>query len=484
MFEQSPGSGGRRAQALRQVAALLATLGLIVVSIAATSAGDTWVLVVPIALNSLLVISGLTGQRRQSTISPLDLFLLIVFVHGCVVPGIDVLFGRPEIYRAGSTTEGALRIALLSFVFSTCVVAGWYLIVRPTRRTWGQNRPVSISPVVALTLVGLGLAGLLVRVPHSLAQLREPGWLLQSGGVGPIALFGTLAAPLLPVGTFLLLSHIRAPAIKLLLGPTLTLASLVAMVSFSLNRAAILIPILAMVITRTRFAGKGVGPLQVLGLVAVGFTIFLYVGQARSSLMYDELGVEAPTQQSNGAYALTSLQVYFQSPFLTGILLDQQPKEFDASSFISSVMAPVPRLGREFRGETGTSVYNDLIYGGAAHDQILPTWAEVYLSFGLPVLIMFGLAMGVLLRRIGDRLAVERDPLRLYAFIFMAMWLAQMPIVSVLVLSQISIYFAAPVLFIGWLISLKLRRPEDSFSVFQDADYFGDGGGSAANSRF
>lgn len=153
--------------------------------------------------------------------------------------------------------------------------------------------------------------------------------------------------------------------------------------------------------------------------------------------------------------ASTGLQVYFQSPYLTGVAFSEfREQGYEPSTALASLLAPIPRLGADFRQTNGSRIYNRAIYGGVSYDQILPLWAEVELSLGLPLLIVIGLAVGMLFQGLETWLVTARSHFAAYAIAFSSLWLAQTPIVSISVLAQVTYYFVAPLL----LACLLLRN--------------------------
>lgn len=447
------------APTLRALAAALAFTIVILSALAWSKPAAPPGLVLPAFGTALGIAAAFIYRRRVSgQLESLDLFLLVGLFQVSAVPSFEVLNGPPDVaYRAiASDGQAAIaQLACVAFIVASCV--GWSLVHRKRGvAALGPKEP-SVRPL-ALVMCALGALGLAIRWRMALAALHGLTLPVQ-GGASLVGLVGTLTAPLLAVGSFFLVrSFSSTPArylgVVVLIGP-----SLLALASYSLNRAAIIYPILAMALTYSRHSGHRKTSIKVLIVALAGLIAFLYIGQLRSQAQAQSAGIEqAP--RTTLQYARDSAEVYLQSPYLVGIAFAQNTHSevYSTHSLISSIMTPVPVLGRSLRDDSGSTLYNEAIYGNTGtSDQILPSYAEVVLSLGWPSLVIFGLLMGGVMRRLADRASRAQSAPTYYVLTFSGIWLAQSSIVSFSVLSQIVVYFVAPLVVVIALFRPKLR---------------------------
>ena len=431
--------GGRRSNSGRVVI----RLGFLVMAGTALALSLTWpgpdaaLLAVSAGFLLLIAVAVVPPRGELRPITALDPALGIAFLFGVVVPLQNVFFGRPDIgIRASSSAEAAVEAQSIALCFFASVLAGWWILrpsTDPPRRITWPNRSYAVFLIV------VGSAGYVIRA-----------------GVGTenvstfLGLVSTLATPLLAVGSFLVLSEVRVGP-RLVLACVLIPLSVLALLSYSLNRAVFVVPLMAMFIALVR-AGR-VRRVARTGLVLMGLAIafFLVVGLVRVENQRQQYG-DAVDRQSGAEVASVSLQVYGQSPYMTGNALDSPyAVSFGPKTFMASALSPVPILGEQFRGQNGTRLYNQQLGRGRASDQIIPIWLEAFLSGGLALCVLSGLIAGRLLRRCDEVMRRSRRVTSVYAAALTALWIAQSLTVSVLVLSQVAIYFVLPIVALTWV---------------------------------
>lgn len=260
-----------------------------------------------------------------------------------------------------------------------------------------------------------------------------------------------MVTPMLALGSFLVLAQTRLGP-RILCGAVLVPASLIGLATYSLNRAIFVVPVAAMLIVLVR-AGRIRRVVRTVGLlVAVAVTFFVVVGLVRIENLREEFGAANVQRQSVSELTSTSLQVYGQSPYMTGRSLDSPYKaSFGLESLVASALAPVPGLGDGYRLRTGTRLFNQQLGRGDASDQIVPVWLEAFLSGGMWLTLAIALIVGLLLKWCDEVMRTTRHVMAVYWTAFTALWLAQSMIVSVLVLAQVTYYFVLPVLAVSWL---------------------------------
>ena len=421
-------------------------VGAATVATAAVVNDDLWLLALCAGANAIVVAVGLLRSGADAPgvrIRAFDPFLAVALTTGTIVPLINILAGPPQLdFRQEATTQDATKAAAVLLVFVISVVVGWHIFRQASPRS---KTPAWPTQTASGALVAMGLSGLGIRLLIGIrpGMMADQTFTVQASG--GVALLGTLLTPLLPVGAFFLIMHPRARRFNRLIGfAVLTPASFYALATYSLNRAIFVVPMLAMLVVLVR-AGRIRRVGLTLGLAGCAAVIFfIAIGQVRLDAQTQN---GSPATRDTGKFAAAALQIYFQSPFLSGIAFsDAKNQNYTPSSALASLLAPMPSVGTDFRDATGGRIYNYAIYRGVSNDQILPAWAEVARSLGLPWLVLLGVGLGATFRRFENRLLVATSSYQAYLLVFATLWLAQAPIVSVSVLAQIAYYFVAPLL--------------------------------------
>lgn len=438
-----------------------ATLGIATI-VGLTSLAPLIQMVSILVVAAACLLANRLQPRQGEVISPLDLFIMVALIHGSWLPTFEVVFGPPTLdFRRVVPSDAAIQASMASTIFVLSVLVGYALLSH--RGTRQHAKADSDVGSVAIALITLGIVGLVLRLvlrggigDETLVESRDA-----YGGL--VGLLSTWLTPLLPLGTFGYLQARRKAAISMLFGLALVVVSGLAFLSFSLNRAVFLVPIIAMVICAdgSHHGRRLLRRLTVAGVI--GTFVFLVVGLWRTRLNWRAAGYEPAATQDMSDYARMSFEVYFQSPYLVGEVYEAGASErFSIESLMGSVLRPIPALGDSFRGTSGQDVYNFLIYGSRSDDQILPLWAEVDRSLGLVPLILAGMLVGLLLRWIGRRASAANGQLQRYAYILSALWVAQTPIISLTILAQVAFYFLLPVLVTSSMLRPRQQDVESS----------------------
>jgi hypothetical protein len=129
----------------------------------------------------------------------------------------------------------------------------------------------------------------------------------------------------------------------------------------------------------------------------------------------------------------------------------------------SSILSPLPILGKAFRTTSGPIVYNRLIYGGdLAHDEIAPFQGEAYSDLGILGVIGGYCALGWLASFLQRAFESSRSCLEVYVWQFLAVWMLFAIFGTISVPSQILIYSCWPI-YSFWFTSrhaIRLQRSE------------------------
>lgn len=233
--------------------------------------------------------------------------------------------------------------------------------------------------------------------------------------------------------------------------------------SIFLTMAAILFLIL-LNITYSFNRGSVVGPIAAIGaafsarvrripyfiLLLFGALIFL------GSLLMGEYRANRPSYYATTAQELGEtidlsrwVQVYGSAPQFSGFLIESLGYGSDlkwGSTLVSSILSPVPILGKVFRESSGARLYNRLIYGSRpSADQVVPFGAEVFVNFHLVGVLAAFFALGICVAWLQARFEGAKNTFEAYFYFLISIWVSFLVIGSAAVTSQIFIYFFWPV---------------------------------------
>jgi hypothetical protein len=232
--------------------------------------------------------------------------------------------------------------------------------------------------------------------------------------------------------------------------------------TFNLNRNSIVVPLVAFAaaymwtdgVVRAWLVGAAVAA------VACGAVL---VGQVRSVTSLAQDG----SLLGNGLLSddlLAAMQVYGGGPQYLGFLLESSAFEgvpFLGSTLLSSVLFPVPVLGKPWRETSGVALYNQLIYGDSSvADQIIPFLGELFINFHLVGVLLGFYYLGRVVLWLDVSLAKSRDLLGRYLFMYFGAWASFLILGSVAGVSQILVYFCWPLYGLA-LVSHVVRAPVD-----------------------
>ena len=133
---------------------------------------------------------------------------------------------------------------------------------------------------------------------------------------------------------------------------------------------------------------------------------------------------------------------------------------------VSSALAPMPILGKPFRENSGTAIYNRLIYGMIdAEDQIAPFQGEAFLDFHLAGVLVAFCLLGLVAFKLQFAFAHSQSFFEIFIWQYFAVWTFFLIFGSLSVVSQIFIYFCWPFYFYSIYRHLSLRSTTRSNPV-------------------
>ena len=223
--------------------------------------------------------------------------------------------------------------------------------------------------------------------------------------------------------------------------------------TFNYNRGSLVVPLVAMLavivsgpgrVSRRTVVSAGAIVLMVLVLMP-------FYGAYRSSNFTGHELFNDPSVRDFLAdkVELSDLfQVYGGAPQYLGFFLETGKWGADpqwGKVLVSSAMAPVPILGKSFRENSGTAIFNRLIYGTLdVADQIAPFQGEAFLDFHLAgVLAGFSL-LGWIAFKLQTAFALSQSFFEMFIWQYFSVWTFFLIFGSLSVVSQIFIYFCWP----------------------------------------
>jgi hypothetical protein len=429
-----------------------------------------------VAFALLQVLLPACRPSRAHLVSPLNWIVLAFFLQLVVLPLIISWAGPAVATLPFLPGRRALDRSMLISMGAFAAFSIGYALFAVRGDAAPQGRGGGLPRSMVLAYAAIGLVGVYIRfgsVGELFATLADPTRLLLTNAEQDGTLRGVASTFLRP---FLLSSIVMAwgvwvdrggaaaPRVVRLALTALAAAGIVLVgATYQLNRASFVVPLLALtaaysVHVRRLSLGALAATALLLALLAVP------LGKYRTSdvtaadlargtsgrdevLRFDDLDME--------------IQVYASAPQFAGFLLETAQsgnERFTAGTLVSSVLSPVPILGKGFRESSGHSAYNRLIYGNTGiADQIAPFEAEVYLCLGPAGLVAAFLLLGAAIARLQRGFERASTAFDTYAIQFTAMWVAFLVQGSIASVAQIFVFFFWPIY--GYVLLRAFLRP-------------------------
>jgi hypothetical protein len=409
---------------------------------------------------------------RDHVLGPANVALLLFALQLVVIPTLISVGGLDRGRLASAPADTYINLALLLQAVSYLSYALGHSLARRARRParWWDGS-TSIVPL-GWSFVAVGLVGVVLSF-HSIGSVVD-----YFSGRGDV--FGSTRTTLADAaGTFLrpfaaygFIAIWCARLIRRRDGqrPTiwadllLIVGALAVSATYSYNRAAVVVPVIALFATYSLHARRlGAGMVAAVALI---ITILAFQFGNYRDVYTGTLGGTVTREQANFASDRPSLmdqiQLYGNGPqFWAVTIADTAHRSFVlGKTIVGSIMLPVPILGKPFRSSSGPVEYNALVYGrGGVDDQILAVGAELYWNFGMAGVAGGYLLLGWAVRRLDERSKKSSDALATYTYCYIGVWVALSVINSLSVLAQILVYFLWPVYV---MMLLRRRRPGGS----------------------
>ena len=244
-----------------------------------------------------------------------------------------------------------------------------------------------------------------------------------------------------------------------LVGVAAAIGITIANMTFSFNRGAFVFPVLSLVaVYSTRI--RRIPLVLTVAAVAVSVPLLLAVASFRSD---SQLAKVAPTATRASTDFMTDLAenivVYCGGPQLTGVFYESLgwgDRLFGGVTLVSSLMSPIPILGKAFREDGGPIVYNKAIYGmSGIDDQIPPFASELFGNFHIAGVVAGFLGLAFLLATLESWMGVVGSTFGAFVLQYLAVWGAMLSVWSLSVYAQILFYFLGPVYL--YLAAMQIR---------------------------
>jgi hypothetical protein len=443
---------------------------------------------VQLALPSCRPVSG-------KLLCPWNWALFIFFLQLVLLPLSVLLFGPSQGVLPFLPSDRAINLAILinTAAFVVFSVAYHYFARRSRSEIVEQpalaGRDAAPSvPFIALNGV-VGLIGFFLAF-GALSKLKEyfsdpSGYLSQIADVSDKLELaaGQFLRPFLGICIVMLwcrwLDRKRSQKTKRFSSIVTALAILAVCLSnatFNYNRGSIVVPLVAMLAVLVSGPGR-IPRATIVSAGAIVLVVLLLVpfyGAYRSSNFTGKELVNDPSVRDILAdrVELTEMfQVYGGAPQYLGFFLEtgrwgDRPQW--GKVLFSSALAPVPILGKPFREDSGTAIYNKLIYGGLdVEDQIAPFQGEVFLDFHLTgVLVAFGV-LGWIAFKLQTAFAGSRSFFEIFLWQYFSVWTFFLIFGSLSVVSQIFISSCWPFYLYFIYRRLKSRSSRHSTLTYQ-----------------
>jgi hypothetical protein len=461
---------------LRGVVVLAVVLSVVFATVVGGPVGP---FTLPVLVQAVVLLVGIEVSRASRTglrVDALTLFLGWEALRGCIAPVIIQWFGSGSnfFWRPGTHADATL-VLFIGVAFAAAVVLTRAVCGVLGRRR-GQADPADVvrvaelvnGPIAPAVLIVLGLVGLVLRFPDvgSVTSFLSGDIDGLTGNdivpKGPLTFIGMVIRPLLVLG-LAMLARKRHQEGRRIWWVFLFLAGAVvfALGSYGLNRAAIVFAVIALVLVLVDRSRRRIGLASSLLAVGLLGVFFFAAGTLRSTLWLDRTGLDAP--EVGIVPALQSVLVYAASPMqLSGAMpWAEETGAFGGETFVKSLLGPVPGIPDVWREQSGVALFNHAVYHSyIGRDQLLPTWFEGFLSFGLPGVLGVALVMGILLF-VSDRMRTRLGSFpAAYGAALVALWVSQPSAVGSYSILQNAIYFALPPLILAAVTS-RSRRPSN-----------------------
>jgi hypothetical protein len=226
---------------------------------------------------------------------------------------------------------------------------------------------------------------------------------------------------------------------------TAVLTVLLLLANFSYNRGSLVTPLIGVAAAFSAHVRRISVPAIVLAGVLLLLGALTFGWYRATSLEITDVDAVDVRETWSEESVTEFIQIYASGPQMTAYLIEQRGADsplYWGRSLVSSVLSPVPVIGKAYREESGHALLNTLIYQDPdIADQTIPYDAELYINFDLAGVILGYAVLGWLIR-LCQRAFPGRHASVSYAVMMLSFWLIFPG--NLAVLSQMCVYFFWP----------------------------------------
>jgi hypothetical protein len=223
--------------------------------------------------------------------------------------------------------------------------------------------------------------------------------------------------------------------------------------TFNYNRGSLVVPLVAMFAVIV--SGPGRAPRRTMisagAIVLIVLVLMPFYGAYRSSNFTGQELFHDPSVRDFLAdkVELSELfQVYGGAPQYLAFFLETGKWGANpqwGKVLVSSALAPLPILGKPFRENSGTAIYNRLVYGTLdVADQIAPFQGEAFLDFHIAGVLAGFCLLGWIAFKFQTAFGQSQSFFEIFIWQYFSVWTFFLILGSLSVVSQIFIYFCWP----------------------------------------
>ncbi|MDQ2833588.1 MAG: hypothetical protein M3Y50_07540 [Acidobacteriota bacterium] len=399
-------------------------------------------------------------------LSPLNWFFVIFFLALVATPLVVWTQGPYVSIFPSAPSPFSVNVGLLVYTLA------YWSFCAAVHRFRKEDRVIAVasahrdndswypSNAMIATFLTLGIIGVLLffRSPERILQyfLDPQAYLLNidsegSGRATVADLASLLLRSFFPFSLLLMWSRAFVGTGAVARTREVLLLALIALSSpiYSYERSSVVIPMLSIAAVLSK--RKSASGMIILGGLFVGTVGLVIVLTSYRTSPLEQIGAVQAVSMGD------QYQTYAMSPQFLGLLLEKTHYGRRLSLgrvLVSSVMTPVPVLGKPFREGSGTSIFGEL---SGRTDLPSPFAGELFLDFHLGGVIAGFFVVGYLLCLLENAFQTAREPLEIYILQFAAVWLGYTVTSSISVVSLAAIYLAVPIYVILFLRRLRRR---------------------------
>jgi oligosaccharide repeat unit polymerase len=402
--------------------------------------------------------------RFGPLISPLNWFLLLFGLKLVIVPLAVLAWGESTRFLPYRPSAAAVNTAIclnvLAFwsfsaavqVFRKSQARGGKKSTRPTAPNW--TPPLKLIAVFAV----LGVAGIAYRFQsfgNLIDYFADPQTYLfnsqagaQSGDDG--AAGGGIAVLLmyfLPFSAVMLWcreqsrKNRRRGILSRLLPPALIVVIALSSSLSSYSRTLFVMPLIAIAAVMTR-QGVSANILKYAALGVFGIGLVVVISSYR---MFFTAGGDMVSNEVDMTEVSDMFQDYGSAPQFLAVLIESNAFHEDPGLgrvLFSSILSPVPVVGKPFRQYAGNSVYARMM---GREDQPAPFVGELYLDFSVIGVAVGLFAVGGLVAALENRFDLATEPLAIYVVQFTSLCCSYFVVCGMAEVAQFATYLFWPI---------------------------------------